>query len=194
MRSAAIVSTAALRTGSGAGVDGCPAERSMTDSPAARRLLTASITRMTWKAGTPPRALTRWLMFMLGPRRQPMPSYVDRSTDAPVRAVGAVEQSLVNEIAAHGRDVSRPHLTQREVHVHLLVAPPRLEQLRDVLQHDAALATRPRHRQQQVVGEERPQHFGHLGGIGRRAGHLPTVTCCAWRTIRRATPVTSTWQ
>src|SRR6476469_2769936 len=59
MRSASRARLAAARTVDGAGVDGCPADMSITNCPACLRFTTASMTRMTWNGGTLPLAAMR---------------------------------------------------------------------------------------------------------------------------------------
>ena len=102
-----MAATAAARTAAGAGVDGWPADRSTTGSPAARRATTASITRITWNGGIPLRRATRPSCSTIhAPATLPA---IERAADAPVLAGGPIEQLGVDQIPPQRGDVVRPH-------------------------------------------------------------------------------------
>ena len=96
---------------------------------------------------------------------------VDRAPLAPVQPVGPVEEALLDEVAAQGRDVGVEG-TQPVVDLGLVVPLPRLELLREVVEDDQALAdlgrdareaSRPRRR---TSGARRPCPAGRPGGRG----------------------------
>src|SRR3954470_9340704 len=107
----------------------------MTGKPAARRALTASMTRMTANGGMEARsaATRRWTSVTR--TTLPVAGHVHGSADAPVLTTRAVEQASVDEVPAQGGDIG-PDRMQHPVHIALRVSPAGLEELGDVLEDD----------------------------------------------------------